>query len=109
MKPNPPALAQVGLTEAEARRQGFQVAVTRAPFEDSAAAGVRNETEGLVKVVYDEPSGRVLGAHILGAGAEDLIHIAAVAMRGGLSRQDVAAMHYVFPTLAGSVFDAMWG
>jgi pyruvate/2-oxoglutarate dehydrogenase complex dihydrolipoamide dehydrogenase (E3) component len=40
---------------------------------------------------------------------EDLIHIAAIAMCGGLSRQDVAAMHYVFPTLAGSVFDAMWG
>jgi pyruvate/2-oxoglutarate dehydrogenase complex dihydrolipoamide dehydrogenase (E3) component len=104
-----PPLAQVGLTEAEARGQGFQVAVTRAPFEDSSAAGVRDETEGLVKVVYDEPSDRVLGVHILGAGAEDLIHIAAVAMRGGLRRQDVAAIHYVFPTLAGSVFDAMWG
>jgi pyruvate/2-oxoglutarate dehydrogenase complex dihydrolipoamide dehydrogenase (E3) component len=104
-----PSLAQVGLTEAEARRQGFTVAVNRAPFEDSAAAGVRNETEGLVKVIYDEASGRILGVHILGGGAEDLIHIAAVAMRGGLSRHDVAAMHYVFPTLAGSVFDAMWG
>ncbi len=104
-----PPLAQVGLTEAEARGQGFHVAVTRAPFEDSSAAGVRNETEGFVKVVSDEPSDRVLGVHILGAGAEDLIHIAAVAMRGGLSRRDVAAMHYVFPTLAGSVFDAMWG
>jgi pyruvate/2-oxoglutarate dehydrogenase complex dihydrolipoamide dehydrogenase (E3) component len=104
-----PPLSQVGLTETEARRQGFQVAVTRAPFADSSAAGVRNETEGLVKVVSDEPSGRVLGVHILGAGAEDLIHIAAVVMRGGLSRQAVGAMHYVFPTLAGSVFDAMWG
>jgi pyruvate/2-oxoglutarate dehydrogenase complex dihydrolipoamide dehydrogenase (E3) component len=104
-----PPLAQVGLTEGEARRQGFRVGVTRAPFVDSSAAGVRDETEGLVKVVYDEPSDRVLGVHILGAGAEDLIHIAAVAMRGGLGRQDVAALHYVFPTLAGSVFDAMWG
>ncbi len=104
-----PALAQVGLTEAEARRQDFKVAVSRARFEDSSAAAVREETEGLVKVVYDEPSGRILGVHILGAGAEDLIHIATVAMRGGLTRQDLAAMHYVFPTVAGSVFDAMWG
>lgn len=102
-----PALAQVGLTETAARREGLRVAVSRAPFEDSSAAAVRNEAEGLVKVVSEESSGRVLGVHILGSGAEDLIHIAAAAMRGGLTRQDVAAMHYVFPTLAGSVFDAM--
>jgi pyruvate/2-oxoglutarate dehydrogenase complex dihydrolipoamide dehydrogenase (E3) component len=103
-----PPLAQVGLTEAEARRQGLRVAVSRAPFEDSAAAGIREETAGLVKVVYEEGTGRLLGVHILGAGAEDLIHVAAVAMRGGLTRKDLAGMHYVFPTIAGSVFDAMW-
>jgi len=103
-----PAVAQVGLTEATARTQGFAVGVSRAPFEDSSAAAVRNETEGFVKVVFDEPSGRILGVHILGAGAEDLIHIAAVAMRGGLTRAAVADIHYVFPTLAGSIFDAMW-
>lgn len=102
-----PACAQIGLTEAEARRQGLTVAVGRAPFEDSSAAGVRAETEGLVKAVVDEPTGRLLGAHILGTGAEDLIHIAAVAMRGGLTREQLAGMHYVFPTVAGSVFDAM--
>ncbi len=103
-----PTLAQVGLTEAEARRRGLDVAVSRAPFADSAAAGVRAETEGLVKVVYERSSGRLLGVHVLGAGAEDLIHIAAVAMRGGLTRRELAGMHYVFPTVAGSVFDAMW-
>ena len=103
-----PAVAQVGLTEAEARKQGLPVGVTRFPMADSTAAAVRDETEGLVKVVYDEPSGRLLGVHIFGAGAEDLIHIAAVAMRGGLTRQDLARMHYVFPTLGGAVFDAMW-
>jgi pyruvate/2-oxoglutarate dehydrogenase complex dihydrolipoamide dehydrogenase (E3) component len=103
-----PAVAQVGLTEAAARRQGHQVAVSRVPFEDSTAAAVRNETEGLVKVVLDEPTGRLLGVHVLGPEAEDLIHVAAVAMRGGLDREALAGMHYVFPTLAGSVFDAMW-
>ena len=46
--------------------------------------------------------------HVLGAGAEDLIHVAAVALRGGLTRDVLAGMHYVFPTLAGSVFDATW-
>jgi pyruvate/2-oxoglutarate dehydrogenase complex dihydrolipoamide dehydrogenase (E3) component len=103
-----PALAQVGLTEEAARENSGRVAVGRAPFADSTAAGIREETEGLVKVVFDESSGRLLGAHVLGPGAEDLIHIAAVAMRAGLTRDDLAGMHYVFPTLAGSVFDATW-
>ncbi len=103
-----PALAQVGLTEEAARQRGGRVVVGRAPFADSSAAGVRGEAEGLIKVVFDEPTGRVLGAHVLGPGAEDLIHIAAVAMRAGLTRDDLARMHYVFPTLGGSVFDAMW-
>jgi pyruvate/2-oxoglutarate dehydrogenase complex dihydrolipoamide dehydrogenase (E3) component len=102
-----PALAQVGLTEAEAREQGLGVVVSRAPFEDSSAAALRRETDGLVKVVSEDSTGRVLGVHILGPEAEDLIHIAAVAVRAGLRRADLAAMHYVFPTLAGSVFDAM--
>jgi dihydrolipoamide dehydrogenase len=83
------------------------VVVSRAPFEDSSAAALRRETDGLVKVVSEESTGRVLGVHILGSEAEDLIHIAAVAVRAGFRRADLAAMHYVFPTLAGSVFDAM--
>ena len=103
-----PAIGQVGLTEAAARQQGVTVGVARAPFEDSTAAAVRAETEGLVKVVFEQTSGRLLGVHILGAGAEDLVHVAAVAMRGGLARDALAGMHYVYPSLAGSVFDAMW-
>ena len=103
-----PALAQVGLTEEAARQRGERVAVGRAPFTDSTAASVREETEGLVKAVFDAPTGRLLGVHVLGAGAEDLIHVAAVAMQAGLTRSDLVGMHYVYPTLAGSVFDAMW-
>ncbi|MBI4481365.1 MAG: hypothetical protein HY652_00605 [Acidobacteria bacterium] len=104
-----PALSQVGWTEAEARRQGIQVAVNRSRIAHNPAAGVRGEKEGLVKVIYEEGTNRLLGAHILGPRAEDLIHIAAVALRGGLSRDQVGAMHYVFPTLGGAVFDAMAG
>jgi pyruvate/2-oxoglutarate dehydrogenase complex dihydrolipoamide dehydrogenase (E3) component len=102
-----PALAQVGLTEADARREGRRVAVKRASYEENTMAGVRDETEGLIKVVHEEGSGRLLGVHILGAGAEELIHVAALAMRGGLTRSDLAGMHYVFPTLAGGLFDVM--
>jgi pyruvate/2-oxoglutarate dehydrogenase complex dihydrolipoamide dehydrogenase (E3) component len=103
-----PALAQVGLTEETARQRGTGVAVGRAPFTDSTAASVREETEGLVKAVFEESTGRLLGVHVLGPGAEDLVHVAAVAIRAGLTRDALAGMHYVYPTLAGSVFDAMW-
>jgi pyruvate/2-oxoglutarate dehydrogenase complex dihydrolipoamide dehydrogenase (E3) component len=103
-----PALAQVGLTEDAACAAGHRVVIGRAPFADSSAAGVRDETEGLVKAVIDEPTGRLLGVHVVGPGAEDLIQIAAAAMRGGLTREALAGMHSVFPTLGGSVFDAMW-
>jgi pyruvate/2-oxoglutarate dehydrogenase complex dihydrolipoamide dehydrogenase (E3) component len=103
-----PALAQVGLTEEAARQSGARVAVGRAPFADSSAAGVRAETDGLVKAVLDESTGRILGVHVVGPDAEDLIHVAAVAIRAGLTRDDLAGMHYVYPTLAGSIFDAMW-
>jgi pyruvate/2-oxoglutarate dehydrogenase complex dihydrolipoamide dehydrogenase (E3) component len=103
-----PALAQVGLTEEAARQRGGRVTIGRAPFTDSSAADIRAETEGLVKAVVDEATGRLLGVHVLGPEAEDLIHIAAVAMRAGLTRDDLAGMHYVFPTLGGSVFDAMY-
>ena len=103
-----PALAQVGLTEEAARQRGGRVVIGRAPFTDSSAAGVRAETEGIVKAVVDEATGRLLGVHVLGPDAEDMIHVAAVAMRAGLTRDDLAGMHYVYPTLAGSVFDAMY-
>jgi len=104
-----PALAQVGLTEAAARQQGLRFAVNRSPIQHNPAAGVRDETEGLVKVLYEEATDRILGVHVLSPHAEDLVQIASTAMRGGLKRAEVGAMHYVFPTLGGAIFDAMAG
>ena len=104
-----PALAQIGLTEREARASHPRVGVNCAPLKHNPAAGVRDETEGLVKVITEEASGRLLGVHVLGAEAEVLIQIAAAAMRGGLTRAEIGAMHYVFPTLGGAIFDAMAG
>ncbi len=104
-----PALAQVGLTEEEARKTGGKIAAHRSPMKGNPAAGVRGEREGLVKIVYEEGTERLLGVHVLGPRAEDLVQIAAVAMRGGLTRKEVGAMHYVFPTLGGAIFDAMAG
>ena len=102
-----PAVGQVGLTEVEALNRGIKAKTTKLPYEYNPAAGVRNETEGMVKVVYEEGTERILGVHVIGANAEDTIQIAAMAMKGGLTKSEVGAMHYVFPTFGGAVFDAM--
>jgi pyruvate/2-oxoglutarate dehydrogenase complex dihydrolipoamide dehydrogenase (E3) component len=102
-----PTIGQVGLTEKEALNRGLKVKISKLSYDSNPAAGVRNETEGLVKVVYEEQSDRILGLHVIGAHAEDIVQIAAVAIKGGLKKSEVGALHYVFPTLGGAIFDTM--
>lgn len=102
-----PAIGQVGMTEKEARSRSLDIKVGRMPMMYNPAAGVRGETEGLVKVVYEKATDKVMGVHVLGAHAEDIIQIAAAGMAGGLKRSQLASAHYVFPTLGGAIFDAM--
>ena len=102
-----PAIGQVGLTEEEALKRGMNAKTSKLPYEYNPAAGVRDETEGLVKVIYEEGTDKILGVHVIGAHAEDIIQIAAVAIKGGLKKSEVGAMHYVFPTFGGAIFDTM--
>lgn len=102
-----PAIGQVGLTEKEAMARGLKAKISKLSFDANPAAGVRDETEGLVKIVYEENTERILGVHVIGAGAEDIVQIAAMAIKGGLTKSQVSAMHYVFPTLGGAIFDTM--
>ncbi len=102
-----PAIGQVGLTEKEALSRGLKARISKLFYDANPAAGVRNETEGLVKVVYEDATERLLGVHVIGAHAEDIVQIAAVAMRGGLKKSQMGEMHYVFPTFGGAIFDTM--
>lgn len=104
-----PALAQVGLTERQAREQGIRVKVNRTLVRNNPAAGVRGEDEGLTKLIYEEGSEKILGVHVLGPRAEDLIAGAAVVLKGGLTRGDLAGIHPVFPTLGSVLVDAANG
>jgi len=102
-----PAIGQVGLTQKEALSRGLKIKVSNLSYDYNPAAGVRNETEGLVKVIAEEQTDRILGLHVIGAHAEDIVQLGAVAMRGGLKKSEMGSMHYVFPTLGGAIFDAM--
>lgn len=76
-----PPIASVGLTEAEAREAGHQVISSLLPLEAVPRALVDRDTTGMVKLVADETDGRLLGAHILGEGAGDVIQAAVMAIK----------------------------
>lgn len=81
-----PQIAQVGLTEAAALADGIAIDVTRMPFDFLGAAVIEDERDGMIKLVFAEEDGRLLGAHIAGPTASDLIYSMAVAIRCGATR-----------------------
>jgi mercuric reductase len=85
-----PAIAQAGLTEAEARERDFEVDTTVLPLEAVPRALVDGDTRGLFKLVAETGSGRLLGASILAAGAPDVIHTAVLAIERGVTVADLA-------------------
>jgi dihydrolipoamide dehydrogenase len=101
-----PELASVGLAEETARERGHAVAVGAFPFRASGRARCLGETEGLVKVVADARSDRVLGVHILGPRASELIAEAVVALELGASAEDLGRTVHAHPTLAEALKEA---
>jgi dihydrolipoamide dehydrogenase len=81
-----PQIAQVGVTEAAAVADGIAVDVTRMPFDFLGAAVIEDERDGIIKLVFAQEDGRLLGAHVAGPTASDLIYSMAVAMRCGATR-----------------------
>ncbi len=100
-----PELASVGLTEDEARERGA-IAVGTFPFLANGRARAMEEKEGQVKIVADAKTDRILGAHIVGPRASDLIAELAVAMEFGASAEDIARSVHAHPTLAEAVKEA---
>ena len=104
-----PECASVGLKELAAKEKGYNVKVSKFPFSANGRAQAIGETEGLVKVVGDADTGKILGVHILGPHADDLIHEGALAMKAGLTARQVAEMVHVHPSLPEAVLEAMHG
>jgi len=102
-----PELAGVGLTEDRAREQGLPCTVGRFPFSANGKAQVQGEKDGLVKVLAGE-DGRVLGIHILGPHASELIHEGALAVRLGVRVDDLAHMMHAHPTLSETLGEAAY-
>ena len=101
-----PELASVGLSEEEAAHRGLEVRVGAFPFMANGRARCLGETEGGVKVLADAKTDRIVGLHILGPRASDLIAEAALAVEFAASAEDVARTVHAHPTLPEAVKEA---
>lgn len=101
-----PQVASVGLTEARAREAGREVQVAKFPFAANSKASILDSHTGLVKIVADKEFGEILGVHILGPQATELIHEALVAMQSEATVDSMRATIHAHPTLSEAVLDA---
>ncbi|MFN0242186.1 MAG: Si-specific NAD(P)(+) transhydrogenase [Planctomycetota bacterium] len=95
-----PEMASVGLSEAEATQRFGGAVVGRAHFAELARGQINGDTEGLLKLVADPRGQKLLGAQIIGEGAAELIHLAQMALIGGLGIDAFVDNNFNFPTLA---------
>ncbi|MFC3180887.1 dihydrolipoyl dehydrogenase [Cypionkella sinensis] len=101
-----PEVASVGATEEQLKEQGRAYKVGKFPFMGNARAKAVFQAEGFVKMLADATTDRILGCHIIGPGAGDLIHEVCVAMEFGASAQDLALTCHAHPTYSEAVREA---
>lgn len=101
-----PELASVGLTEEQVKASGREYRVGKFPFQASGRAKCMDETEGLIKVLTDKKTDRVLGVHILGPHASDLLAEAVLALEFKASAEDIARTCHAHPTLSEGMGEA---
>ena len=98
-----PELAGVGLTQMEAEEQGFEAETVMHPLKYVRRASYIDAKHGLFKIVFDCPSRRVLGLHVVAPAASDIVQGLSIAMRLGVTVDELAQAHHVFPTFGEGV------
>jgi len=98
-----PEVASVGLTEAQANGKGVKCACGILPLELVPKAHVIGDTRGVVKLVADHETKQILGLHLIAPQAADLIHEGVLAVKNGLTIDDIIDTVHVFPTLSESI------
>ncbi len=104
-----PEVASVGLTEAKAKEMGFDVKVGKFPFSASGKARIIGETDGFIKIVSEKKYDEVLGVHIIGAHATELLAEACVAMSLEATAESIAGTIHAHPTVSESMMEAAEG
>jgi dihydrolipoamide dehydrogenase len=101
-----PEVASVGLTEAQVKEKKIDYKVGKFPFSASGRARTSGETEGFVKLIRDAKYGEILGAHIIGAHATELLHEIVVARENEYTVEEIDLAIHAHPTLAEAVAEA---
>ena len=102
-----PQVASVGMTEAKAKESGRKIKVGKFPFIGNGKAIALGEPEGLIKTVFDETTGELLGAHMIGAEVTELIQGYVVAKSGELTDAELAHTIFPHPTLSEMMHEAV--
>jgi dihydrolipoamide dehydrogenase len=101
-----PQIGAVGLTEEQAEANGFEVEVGNFPYSMNGLAMCHGELEGSVKIVSDSSTGEILGIHIVGANATELVGEAVLALQLECTADELAHSIRVHPTLSEALMDA---
>ncbi|MFQ5796166.1 MAG: FAD-dependent oxidoreductase, partial [Candidatus Bipolaricaulia bacterium] len=104
-----PPIGSVGLTEAAAKQAGYELKIGLKRFTGVAKARAIGETDGLIKIIADNKTDQILGAHIIGPDGDNLIHELIIAMQVGATFHDVKRAIHIHPTLAEGVNTAAGG
>jgi dihydrolipoamide dehydrogenase len=101
-----PEIGSVGLTEAKAKELGYDVKVGKFPFTANSRASIVESHDGFVKIVTDKKYGEILGVHIIGPTATELIAESVVALEMECTAEDLANIIHAHPTLSEAMLDA---
>jgi dihydrolipoamide dehydrogenase len=101
-----PEIAWVGKTEQELKADGEQFNVGTFPFSASGRALAANDTDGIVKIIADAETDQILGVHILGPQASELVAQAVIAMEFDASAEDLGLTMFAHPSLSEAVHEA---
>jgi dihydrolipoamide dehydrogenase len=101
-----PEVASIGMTEEQAKERKLDYQVGRFPFSANGRARTAGETEGLVKIIRDKKYGEILGAHIVGAHASEIIHELTVARENEYTVEEVDLAIHAHPTLSEAIAEA---
>jgi dihydrolipoamide dehydrogenase len=101
-----PQVASVGLTEQKAKEQGLAYKIGKFPFSASGKAVAVNRPEGFVKLVLDAKHGEILGAHIIGNDATELITEYVLAMKSEITADEIHATIHAHPTMSEALAEA---
>lgn len=102
-----PEIASVGLTEAQAKEQGYEIKVGKFPFSASGKAKASGTSDGFVKVIFDAKYGEWLGCHMIGAGVTDMIAEAVLGRKLETTGHEVLKTVHPHPTMSEAVMEAV--